>query len=490
VRCLFDFLTVSILFFSCTHVSILTTAPSNSVETAALGELEALHRQGLTHIERGEIKAGVHLLVSALAKASLISSIDTPRIAERCRLIESTLVRVERRMSVSPGNGWIEKEPGRFVPVSGDTPNPSEPSFHLWYNHFDECVALPGISYTMKFIRGVGRIATGNKTGERGQGACHVLTVDEDRESSSGAVIELVFRYNVAGYTHEFDLPKAHFHYPTQRVFVEIKRGERVKDLLDRLIEKGLTTHEAFLFVAANGSYPECIWVPPPKVYINRFEGLFVPGYYSFPKSQIETLSADAPMCSAEEPEASKKQELAIANAGIIVRRLIEESAQRFAELPQANGLKGYEQIILASIVEKEAVANHDYEKVASVFYNRLKRGSQLASCPSVEYAIGYHRPFLKREDVLIDSPYNLYIREGLPPTPICFFSEDALKAVREPLDSGLLYFVYDWTVGRLYFASAYQEHLANSRRARENYIEKHGASALHRICYDKYYEE
>jgi UPF0755 protein len=141
-------------------------------------------------------------------------------------------------------------------------------------------------------------------------------------------------------------------------------------------------------------------------------------------------------------------------------------------------------------MVEKEAVANRDYGRVASVFYNRMEGGSRLASCPAVEYTLGYHRPFLTRDDIMIDSPYNVYLRRGLPPTPICFFSDEALAAVKNPPESDLYYFVYDWTRAQLYFAESYQTHLENANRARANYIKKFGKESLHKIYYNKFYEE
>jgi UPF0755 protein len=69
--------------------------------------------------------------------------------------------------------------------------------------------------------------------------------------------------------------------------------------------------------------------------------------------------------------------------------------------------------------VEKESVKKENFEEVASVFFNRMRTGQTLGSCPTVEYALGYHRPFLLESDVRIQSPYNVYRNKGLPPTPI-----------------------------------------------------------------------
>lgn len=514
-------LTLSAFVYSCAHAPISETGPSRIAPNVLLRELEVLHRRSLMHIRDGEISEGIHLLVLTLAKgASGVPTTDAFAITEIVRRVEATLQNVQRRISVTPGSGWSEEQPGRFTPENEEEPDPLGPSFTIRYRHDDRDLPLQGISYSLRFVRDGGRTVTKDKTGVTGQGGCSIEQIEEVRDSETDTVLELLCSYGVSGYSYTFDRVKLRYVYPPQRVFVEIKRGERVKDLLERLVERRLTTYEAFLFVAASGIYPESELVPPPRANINRFEGLFRPGRYYLPGSSIRKLIGESERGAnsgvdsrgkegiareqefARKPEFAGKQEFArksefagekdfaITNAGRIIRRLIQESTWSPDDVPPSNGLGGYEQLVLASIIEKEAVANRDYERVASVFYNRLNMGSQLASCPAVEYALGYHRPFLKREDILIDSPYNLYTREGLPPTPISFFGEEALNAVKKPLESNLLYFVYDWTLGRLTFAAAYQEHLENARRARENYARTYGANALYRIHYDKYYEE
>ncbi len=495
-------LTLSAFVYTCAHAPISETGPSRIAPNVLLRELEVLHRRSLMHIRDGEISEGIHLLVLTLAKgASGVPTTDAFAITEIVRRVEATLQNVQRRISVTPGSGWSEEQPGRFTPENEEEPDPLGPSFTIRYRHDDRDLPLQGISYSLRFVRDGGRTVTKDKTGVTGQGGCSIEQIEEVRDSETDTVLELLCSYGVSGYSYTFDRVKLRYVYPPQRVFVEIKRGERVKDLLERLVERRLTTYEAFLFVAANGIYPESELVPPPRANINRFEGLFRPGRYYLPGSSIRKLVAESGKGTnsgvdsrrkggiARKPEFAGEKDFAITNAGKIIRRLVQESTWNLDDVSQFNGLRGYEQLVLASIIEKEAVANRDYERVASVFYNRLKMGSQLASCPAVEYALGYHRPFLKREDIRIDSPYNLYTRGGLPPTPISFFGEEALNAVKKPLESNLLYFVYDWTLSRLTFAAAYQEHLENARRARENYTKMYGANALYRIHYDKYYE-
>ncbi len=503
------FLTLSAFVYSCAHAPLFDTDPSRTASIALHRELEALHHRSLIQIQDGEISEGIHLLVLALAKAfSGVSTPDSFQITGVIRRIEATLENVQHRITITPGRGWFEEQPGRFAPENEEGPDSVGPSFALRYRHGDGDLPLQGISYSLRFARDGGRSVTKDKTGVLGRGKCSVEQIGEVRDSESDTVLELLCSYDISGYSYAFESLKVRYVYPPQRIQVEIRKGERVKDLLERLVARRLTTYEAFLFVAANDAYPESKLVPPPRANINRFEGPFRPGRYYLSKSNIRKLALEpgggensgvetggekeiAPKQDfARKQESPSEQGFAVTNAGKIIRKLVQDSTWREENVSQINGLRGYEQLVLASIIEKEAVANQDYERVASVFYNRLKMGSQLASCPAVEYALGYHRPFLMRQDILIDSPYNLYTRKGLPPTPIGFFGEEALNAVKKPQKSNLLYFVYDWTQHRLSFAAAYKEHLENARRARDNYAKKYGADALFRIHYDKYYEE
>ena len=97
------------------------------------------------------------------------------------------------------------------------------------------------------------------------------------------------------------------------------------------------------------------------------------------------------------------------------------QSAVQGLTLPQA--------VTLASIVQKEAGTSGDMPLVAGVFLNRLRNGMKLQSDPTVLYVLpGHHH--LTASDLKIDSPYNTYLREGLPPTPIANPGAQALHAV------------------------------------------------------------
>jgi UPF0755 protein len=130
-----------------------------------------------------------------------------------------------------------------------------------------------------------------------------------------------------------------------------------------------------------------------------------------------------------------------------------------------------YEGVILASIVEKEAVNSDEMPLIASVFHNRLAAGIKLDSDPTVQYAIGYNHEGnswwknpLFLGDLEYDSPFNTYIYPGLPPGPISNPSLEAIKAVAFPAQSTYFYFrsACDGQGGHV-FAETFEEHVQNA---------------------------
>ncbi len=116
--------------------------------------------------------------------------------------------------------------------------------------------------------------------------------------------------------------------------------------------------------------------------------------------------------------------------------------------------------INLASIVEKEAVLDEERDVVAATFLNRLDVNMKLQSCATVNYAHGEWKERLTNEDIAIDSPFNTYIIEGLPPGPINSPGKKSILAVLEPADVDYLFFVAIGD-GSHYFSNNYEDHLA-----------------------------
>jgi UPF0755 protein len=102
-----------------------------------------------------------------------------------------------------------------------------------------------------------------------------------------------------------------------------------------------------------------------------------------------------------------------------------------------------YEALILASIIQKEAMLTSEMPRISGVFHNRLKIKMRLQTDPTVIFGLGpdFKGP-LKRSDLKKDTAYNTYTRGGLPPGPIALPGRAALLAAVNPMATEALYFV------------------------------------------------
>ncbi len=123
-----------------------------------------------------------------------------------------------------------------------------------------------------------------------------------------------------------------------------------------------------------------------------------------------------------------------------MLKMLDQSWAKRASGLPYE---KPYDALIMASIVEKETGREEDRRRVASVFVNRLRQGMLLQTDPTVIYGIGSSFDGnLRKQDLQTDTPYNTYLRPGLPPTPIAMPGRASLDAALNPAPGADLYFV------------------------------------------------
>ncbi|MEP5760320.1 MAG: endolytic transglycosylase MltG [Litoreibacter sp.] len=124
------------------------------------------------------------------------------------------------------------------------------------------------------------------------------------------------------------------------------------------------------------------------------------------------------------------------------------------------------EAMILASIIEKETGVPEERGDVASVFTNRLRQGMKLQTDPTVIYGItggqsnGLGRG-LRQSELRRATPYNTYVIDGLPPTPIANPGRAAIEAALNPGETPFIFFVADGTGGHA-FAVTLDEHNAN----------------------------
>ncbi len=129
------------------------------------------------------------------------------------------------------------------------------------------------------------------------------------------------------------------------------------------------------------------------------------------------------------------------------------------------------EALILASIIEKEALFDEEKDKIAGVYINRLKKKMLLQADPTVIYGLTKGEGIFDRRvlfrDLKHDSEYNTYLNLGLPPTPICNPGRASIIAALHPSWNDQLYFVADGT-GKHLFASNFFTHKQNIKNIRK----------------------
>ncbi|EIJ78974.1 aminodeoxychorismate lyase [Bacillus methanolicus PB1] len=114
--------------------------------------------------------------------------------------------------------------------------------------------------------------------------------------------------------------------------------------------------------------------------------------------------------------------------------------------------------LTMASLIEEEATEKADRDRIASVFYNRIKTGMPLQTDPTVLYAKGKHQERVLYEDLEVDSPYNTYKHKGLPPGPIANAGTMSIEAALNPEKTDFLYFLAT-ADGDVIFTKTLDEH-------------------------------
>ena len=161
---------------------------------------------------------------------------------------------------------------------------------------------------------------------------------------------------------------------------------------------------------------------------------------------------------------------------GAIIAEMTEKQAAILAEAwaSRAEGLpydSPEEALIMASIIEKETGVPDERGRVASVFINRLQQGMRLQTDPTVIYGItkgeGVLGRGLRQSELRRETPYNTYVIDGLPPTPIANPGAEAIKAALNPEKTNDLFFVADGTGGHA-FAETLEAHNENVAKWRK----------------------
>jgi len=156
----------------------------------------------------------------------------------------------------------------------------------------------------------------------------------------------------------------------------------------------------------------------------------------------------------------------------IIVKQLRETFEQKYSEVNTSNSKLSKSQIvILASLIEREAITDAEKPIIAGILMNRLNIGMALQVDATIQYVKGYN-PVTKTwwqfvtiydyENVV--SPYNTYLQPGLPPGPISNPGIEALKAAANPASTNYFYYLHD-KKGQIRYAKTLEEHNANIQK-------------------------
>lgn len=270
------------------------------------------------------------------------------------------------------------------------------------------------------------------------------LNAIAQRLEASGVVANaFLFRLGVYRYHATRALKAGEYAIPARAsMFAVMEILREGKALLHRItVPEGLTTAQALRIVANDP-------VLTGEITVRPGEGRLLPDTYLFTRG--ETRDA-------------------------LVSRMVDAQAALIDQLwPGRDRKLPYstreQALTLASIVEKETGLAEERPRVAAVFVNRLRKGMRLQSDPTIIYGLTGGEPLgrgLRVSELQRQTPYNTYLVDGLPPTPIANPGRDAIAAVLNPPASNDLYFVADGSGGHA-FSGTLAEHERNVQHWRE----------------------
>jgi UPF0755 protein len=259
------------------------------------------------------------------------------------------------------------------------------------------------------------------------------------------------------------EIAQALQHGSADAVTITVPEGWRVEQIGWLLEQQGLMRSDDFLAHVRTGEY-EFPWLMDlPRG--GSLEGFLFPDTYELPTETGPSAVVDLMLATFDARVAPEIE-------GRLGGKLLFDLEQG-----DYRPMTVYDVLTLASIVEREAVVAEERPVIASVYLNRLdptyidETALRLSSDPTVQYAKGYDpeteswwNPMLPGEGLTLDSPYNTFRVQGLPPGPICSPGLASVLAVLNPAETSYLYFhaVGD---GSHVFASTLEEHLQNQEK-------------------------
>jgi len=199
-----------------------------------------------------------------------------------------------------------------------------------------------------------------------------------------------------------------------ESVKVTLPEGFTIEHIASTLAEKEIVAADEFILAANDPKLAALLGVPA-----GTLEGYLFPDTYQFL------------------PETSAEDVIRILTARF---RQVMADERGAAPAPAPEDL--YDIVTVASIIEREALLDEEKPLVAAVIYNRLARGMRLQCDATIRYGLKQYDKHLTYAELDADTPYNSYLHNGLPPTPICNPGRKSLRAALRPVDNDHLYFV------------------------------------------------
>lgn len=229
----------------------------------------------------------------------------------------------------------------------------------------------------------------------------------------------------------------------TAEVSVTIPEGFTVEDIDRLMTKKGFTETGAIVACSKTCAFADVDFLPASSTGPGgRAEGYLYPDTY-FVGGE------------GSDPEAFLGRLLATFRTKVVDGLSAEISA---------SGKSLEDIVIMASLIEEEAANNDERPVISGILWKRLNEGITLGVDASIRYAVNKRTAPLTQSDLSTDSPYNIRVRQGLPPGPITNAGLASIRAALEPETSPYYYYLHGFD-GQIRYAATNDEHNANKAR-------------------------
>lgn len=278
----------------------------------------------------------------------------------------------------------------------------------------------------------------------------------------------------------------------TQKIFV-IQKGEGVREIANKLKREGLIKNPVAFFILIrkedmDGKIQAGDFRLSPSMTAFEIAQTLTHGtldaWVTIPEGKRAEEIAEILKTSVPSYQSSWRDELVKhegylfpdtylvpkdGDINLIISIMKNNFEKKFASITlNKTGLSKEEIVIVASLIEREAKLDEDRSLVASVILNRLNIGMKLDIDATVQYVLGYQnsqknwwKKELTKDDLNINSAYNTYRNQGLPPAPISNPGLAVLRAVVNAPDTDYFYYISDRN-GRNHYARTLEEHNKN----------------------------